>query len=89
MGVLGYLMGNNGDMKALREVLHSVEMFRREVRMRNKVELYKALLVADDGEMDWEELAEVANQVYAEMYVLRRARNRDDHGDEDRRSTGQ
>lgn len=81
-------MPNNDDMKALKEVLHSIEMVRREFRMRNKVELYKALLVADDGERDWEELAEVVNQVYAEMYVLRRAKHRDDHGHEGKRAEG-
>lgn len=65
-------MSKNPEIEVLNKVLRTAEMFRRELRMRNKVELYKVILEADQGEMDWCELARETNQVYAELYVLER-----------------
>lgn len=74
VGDLGYLgMSSESDSRNLKEVLRAVEMFRREVRMRNKVELYKAILSSDSDDLEYEAIAETVNQVYADMYVLRRS----------------
>ena len=59
--------------KMFGEILRAFEMYRREIRMRNKVLLYEAILQADEErELGWLEAAEKCNEVYAEMYVLKR-----------------
>jgi hypothetical protein len=82
-------MESDGDMRMLREVLRAAEMYRRELRMRNKVELYQAILDADGGDLSWLEVAKTANQVYAELYVLSKPRQGGDRDCEDQRSADQ
>lgn len=67
--------GNEDDDKMFEALLRTLELFRREMRMRNKVRLYEAIVSADDDrELGWLEAAEKTNEVYAEMYVLKRPR---------------
>lgn len=69
-------MSGNQDIVVLNKILRAVEMYRRELRMSNKVRLYNAILESDQGEMDWTELARETNKVYAELYVLERPQRR-------------
>lgn len=75
----------NSDTKIVREILRAVEMFRREVRMRNKVELYRAISSVAEDNFGWVQMARVVNEVYAEMYVLSKPRG-DGHGRDGHRS---